>query len=198
MLLSVLKFLCQLPTAIRLSFPKKVSGCRASARRESCRATPQKAGRGRSATSRMRCSHSLQRESTKRNPRFPFFPATTAEKGEILPFGVYPRPSSKKGTQGVCVVHRAVICAPIGFRRQRKEQGNNAEVSVLFAAVFILHTRTPLQCCNLHLGSTTSIWYRPCVKQYRQYFSWLRSRYGGRGVVLRLAELRRLFDCLVY
>ena len=111
-----------------------------------------------------------------------------------LPFGVYPRPSSKKGTQGVCVAHRAVICALIGFRRQRKEQGNNAEVSVLFTAVFIFHPRTPLQCCNLHFGSTTSIWCRPCVKQYRQYFSWLRSRYGGRSVFLPPPErfLRRV------
>ena len=38
----------------------------------------------------------------KRNSRFPFFPATTAEKGEYLPFGVFPRPSSKRA-------HRAFV-----------------------------------------------------------------------------------------
>ena len=56
----------------------------------------------------------------KRNPRFSSFSETTAEKGEILPCGVFPRPSSEKGTQGVCVAHRAVIRAPVSFPSAEK------------------------------------------------------------------------------
>lgn len=150
-------------------FSKKVSGCRASARRVSIR-------QGAGVPRPVECdARTLSKERVqKRNPRLFSFPATTAEKGGYLPCGVFPRTSSEKGTQGVCSAHRAVICALFCFPRQRKEQGNNAEVSVLFTAVFILHPRTPLQCCNLHLGSTTSIWCRPCGKQCRRYFSWLR------------------------
>ena len=138
---------------------------------------------------------SPKREYRSVTPTFRFFRNNGRKRG-IFALWCVSKSVLEKGHTGRLCGSQGGDLHPDFFRRQRKEQGNNAEVSVLFTAVFILHPRTPLQCCNLQLESTTSIWCRPCVKQYRQYFSWLRSRYGGRVVLLRLAELPRLFDCL--
>ena len=47
------------------------------------------------------CTLSKERVQ-KRNSRFPFFPATTAEKGEYLPFGVSPSVFEKGHTGRLC------------------------------------------------------------------------------------------------
>ena len=92
-----------------------MSGCRASARRVSKR-------QGAGVPRPVECdARTLSKERVqKRNPHFSSFLATTAEKGEILPCGVFPRPSSEKGTQGVCVAHRAVFCTPVPFPSAEK------------------------------------------------------------------------------
>ena len=48
-----------------------------------CPPSKQKTGRGRSATSRMRCSHSLQREYRSVTPAFRSFPQQRQKKGNI-------------------------------------------------------------------------------------------------------------------